>query len=66
MTHEQRMQHHYDEMVAWGGGTKSYTNIYYNAYGNTAEISAAIAVADAAETAKHAAIVMALAAMERA
>lgn len=60
MTKDERYQHHYNEMIAWAEGTKSNWSIFHTIGGNTPECQAACAVADAAEVAKHAAVVMAL------
>jgi hypothetical protein len=65
MTRDERYQHHYNLMVEWAEGRMSHWNAVVTECRNTEHMeqaTAMCALADAAEVAKHAAVVMALAA----
>lgn len=62
MNRQERLQHHYNEMIEWAEGKKSFHNLQFNGTGEAAQT---IAIMDMCEVQKHAAVVMAIAALER-
>lgn len=64
MNRDERYQYHYNEMIEWSEGRMSHWNAIVTECRNTERMeqaTALCALADAAEVAKHAAVVMALA-----
>lgn len=63
MRTNERFQHHYNEMIEWAEGRKSHWNAVIEGCRDTdrmADATTLCAMADAAEVARHAAVLMAL------
>ena len=56
----EQLAHHTAEMLDWASGRKSYNNTFIGLHGDRSWELAMCAAADAAEVAKHSAVVQAL------